>query len=193
MIFETERLILRPWEVSDAESLYEYAKDPLVGPIAGWPVHTSVENSAEIIKDVLSAPETYAVCLKEDNRAIGSIGLLVGEKSNIDLLPDEAEIGYWIGVPFWGKGMIPEAVKCIMYYAFEYLDKNKLWCGYFDGNSKSKRTQEKCGFQYQYTKKDIKWDLMNDVRTEHITCITREQWLLLDMPLTSQSSEHKDI
>ena len=49
MEFKTERLILRPWEESDAESLYEYAKDPLVGPIAGWPVHTSVENSREII------------------------------------------------------------------------------------------------------------------------------------------------
>lgn len=75
MTFETERLILRPWNEVDAESLYEYAKDPLVGPIAGWPVHTSVENSREIIKNVLSADETYAVCLKEDNRAIGSIVL----------------------------------------------------------------------------------------------------------------------
>ena len=54
----TERLILRPWNESDAESLYEYAKDDRVGPIAGWPVHTSVENSREIIKSVLSAPQT---------------------------------------------------------------------------------------------------------------------------------------
>ena len=76
MTFTTERLILRPWEETDAESLYEYARDPRVGPIAGWPVHTSVENSLEIIKNVLSAPETYAVCLKSDNRAIVSIGLI---------------------------------------------------------------------------------------------------------------------
>ena len=75
----TERLILRPWNESDAENLYEYAKDDRVGPIAGWPVHTSVENSREIIKSVLSAPETYAVCLKDDNRAIGSIGLMIGK------------------------------------------------------------------------------------------------------------------
>ena len=71
MVLNTKRLILRPWNKSDAESLYEYAKDDRVGPIAGWPVHTSVENSREIIKSVLSAPETYAVCLKDDNRAIG--------------------------------------------------------------------------------------------------------------------------
>ena len=75
MTLETERLILRPWKEDDAESLYKYAKNPEVGPIAGWPVHTSVENSREIIKSVLAADETYAVCLREDNVAIGSIGL----------------------------------------------------------------------------------------------------------------------
>ena len=52
MRFTTERLILRPWEENDAKSLYEYAKDPKVGPAAGWPVHTSVENSLEIIRNV---------------------------------------------------------------------------------------------------------------------------------------------
>ena len=65
MMLETERLLLRPWRESDAEDLYRYASDPDVGPIAGWPVHTSIENSREIIRDVLSAEETYAVCLKE--------------------------------------------------------------------------------------------------------------------------------
>lgn len=176
MRFETERLILRPWIIEDAESLYEYAKDPLVGPIAGWPVHISVENSCEIIKNVLSADETYAVCLKENNKAIGSIGLMIGEKSNIDIPKDEAEIGYWIGVPFWGQGLIPEAVRELMRYAFDDLEMKQLWCGYFDGNEKSKRVQEKCGFKYHHTNKDIKWPLMNDIRTEHISQITRLQW-----------------
>lgn len=60
MVIETNRLILRPWKEDDAESLYEYAKDPQVGPIAGWPPHASVENSRTIIRKVLSADETYA-------------------------------------------------------------------------------------------------------------------------------------
>ena len=92
MILYTERLILRPWADSDAESLYEYARDDRVGPIAGWPVHTSVENSREIIRTVLSVPETYAVCLKEDNKAIGSVGLKIGKKSILDLPDAEGEI-----------------------------------------------------------------------------------------------------
>ena len=147
MEFRTKRLILRPWKETDAESLYEYAKDPAVGPIAGWPVHSSVENSLEIIKEVLSADETYAVCLKEDNRAIGSIGLIAPAQAHVQSVGKEMEVGYWIGVPFWGNGYIPEAVKAMQKHAFEDLGCSAMWCGYYDGNEKSKRCQEKCGFK----------------------------------------------
>ena len=68
MEFITDRLILRPWKMEDAEDLYMYAKDPKVGLIAGWNPHTSIENSLEIIKTVFNADETYAICLKEINR-----------------------------------------------------------------------------------------------------------------------------
>lgn len=176
MQFETKRLILRPWFDTDAEHLFEYAKNPAVGPVAGWPPHTSVENSREIIREVLSAPEVYAVCLKEDGRAIGSIGLTVGKASNLDLPDTEGEIGYWIGVPFWGQGLIPEAVLRLQQHGFEDLKLAKIWCGYFDGNEKSKRVQEKCGFTYHHTNKDIYWALMDDIRTEHVTCLTKKDW-----------------
>jgi len=172
----TERLILRPWCSSDAENLYEYAKDPEVGPIAGWPPHTSVENSREIIKDVLSVDETYAVCLKADNKAIGSIGLMIGNASNLDLTDMEGEIGYWIGKPFWGNGYIPEAAKELIRHGFEDLKLEKIWCGYFEGNIKSKRAQEKCGFIYHHTNRDIHWEMMDDIRTEHVTCLPGEKW-----------------
>lgn len=89
---ETERLILRPWEAKDAAELYEYAKDDRVGPIAGWPVHTSVENSREIIKNVLSKEGTYAVVLKETILPVGSIGLMTGKESNLDISDTEAEL-----------------------------------------------------------------------------------------------------
>ena len=70
MELQTKRLILRPWQESDAEALYKYACNPNIGPIAGWPPHTSIGNSREIIKGVLSAPETYAVVLKETGETI---------------------------------------------------------------------------------------------------------------------------
>ena len=177
MTFETDRLLLRPWEETDAESLYTYAKDDRVGPIAGWPAHTSVDNSREIIRAVLCAPETYAVCLKENGRAIGSIGLMIGSRSNIGLPDTQGEIGYWIGVPFWGQGLIPEAVREIIRHAFCDLRLESLWCGCFDGNEKSRRVQEKCGFVYDHTNKDVYWKLTDDVRTEHITRLPKAAWL----------------
>ena len=59
-MLETERLILRRWEESDAENLYQYAKDPDVGPIAGWPPHQSVDERLDVIRNVLNGPEAYA-------------------------------------------------------------------------------------------------------------------------------------
>lgn len=177
MEFKTERLILRPWKESDAESLFEYAKDPAVGPVAGWPVHTSVDNSLEIIRTVFSADETYAVCLKEDNRAVGSIALIPPSQSHTAAGTDEIEIGYWIGVPFWGNGYIPEAVKALQQHAFEDLNRSAMWCGYYDGNEKSKRCMEKCGFKYHHTERNKPCVLMGDVRTEHFAYLTKEEWL----------------
>lgn len=176
MILQTERLILRPWEESDAEDLYFYAKDPLVGPAAGWPAHTSVENSLNVIRTVLSMPETYAVVPKNTGHPVGSVGIMLGKSSNIGLPDDEGEIGYWIGVPFWGQGLIPEAVNELIRYSFDELKLKKLWCGYFDGNCKSKRVQEKCGFVYHHTKYGETWQTVDKTVDEHITCLTAEQW-----------------
>ena len=73
---------------------------------------------------------------------MGSIGLKIGPASGIGIPETEAEIGYWIGVPYWGQGLIPEAVREIMRHAFDDLNLEKLWCSYFDGNTKSMRVQE---------------------------------------------------
>ncbi|MBR2279478.1 MAG: GNAT family N-acetyltransferase [Ruminococcus sp.] len=175
-MIKTKRLILRPWEESDAENLYEYAKNPEVGPIAGWPVHTSVENSLEIIRNVLIAEENYAVCLKKDNRAIGSVGLIPPAQSHTECEKSEMEVGFWIGEPFWGNGYIPEAVRALQKHAFEDLGCTALWCGYYDGNAKSKRCQEKCGFKYHHTEENKPRALMGDIRTEHFTYLTKERW-----------------
>ena len=111
----TGRLILRPWQESDAEALYKYARDPAIGPIAGWPPHTSVEDSLNVIRTVFSAPETYAVVLKETGGPVGSACIMFGEGlHSARMKADEAEIGYWIGRPYWGQGLIPEAVRCLL-------------------------------------------------------------------------------
>lgn len=176
MILQTERLILRPWQEDDAKSLYKYASDPEVGPWAGWPPHTSVEDSRDIIRNVLSVPETYAVCLKENGAAVGSIGLKTGDATDMTDRADECELGYWIGQPFWGQGLIPEASREILRHAFEDLGMSAVWCGYYDGNAKSRRVQEKLGFIYHHTTEGLEVRLMNEIRTGHVMLMTRETW-----------------
>ena len=176
MILETERLILRRFDEGDAENVYLYAKDPDVGPIAGWPPHKSVDESREVIRNVFSGSEAYAVCLKSDNKAIGAIELKLNGHTDMTEKDDECELGYWLGKPFWGQGIIPEAVREILRHAFEDIGMNKVWCGYYDGNVKSKRVQEKCGFRYQWTTPDVDVPLMNEIRTGHVSCLTKEEW-----------------
>ncbi|EOS61803.1 hypothetical protein C815_00391 [Firmicutes bacterium M10-2] len=176
MQLETQRLILRPWQKSDAQALYKYASHPDIGPIAGFPVHTSVDHSKEIIDRVLSAPNTYAVVLKETNEPIGSVGLMIGKASHQSNSDTEGEIGYWIGVPYWGQGLIPEAVREMIRHGFEDQHLEKIWCGYFDGNEKSKRVQEKCGFTYHHTTENVPCVIPGLLRTEHVSCLTKEEW-----------------
>lgn len=176
MILETERLILRRFDESDAENVYLYAKDPDVGPIAGWPPHKSVDESREVIRNVFSGAEAYAVCLKSDSKAIGAIELKLNGHTDMTEKDNECELGYWLGKPFWGQGIIPEAVREILRHAFEDIGMNKVWCGYYDGNVKSKRVQEKCGFRYQWTTPDVDVPLMNEIRTGHVSCLTKEEW-----------------
>ena len=170
----TNRLILRPWRESDAGTLYKYAKDPEIGPAAGWPPHTSIEDSLDVIRTVFSAPEIYAVVLKETGEPIGSIGLLFGESSHVaGILPDEAEIGYWIGKPYWGQGLIPEAVRCLLLRCFTDLDISAVWGAYYDGNTKSRRVLDKCGFRFHHTV-DGMTSPLGDVRTEHFMKINKK-------------------
>ena len=102
MTLETERLVLRPWEDTDAEFLYKYASSPEVGPNAGWPPHTSIEESRASPKGILSRPETYAIVSKDTGHAIGSISLKIGKDSGLGIPENEAEIGCWLGTPILG-------------------------------------------------------------------------------------------
>ena len=72
---------------------------------------------------------------------------------------------------------MPEAVKEIIRYAFQDLKLLTLWCGYYEGNKKSKRIQDKCGFKYDHTEKDKLVPLLNERRNEITTKLTKIEWI----------------
>ena len=175
-MLETNRLILRRFTESDAEDMYKYAKDPDVGPIAGWPAHQSVDESLDVIRNVFNGKEAYAVCLKEDGKAIGAIELKLNGHTDMTERDDECELGYWLGKPFWGQGLVPEAAEEMLRHAFEDCGMSKVWVGYYDGNTKSKRVQEKCRFRYQWKSEGVDVPLMHEKRTGHVSSMTKDQW-----------------
>lgn len=176
-MLETQRLILRKWKESDADSLFEYAKDPDVGPVAGWPPHKSKEESLNVIKNVLNGAECYAVCEKNTGKAIGSVELKLNGHTDMTKRDDECELGYWLGKPFWGRGYMPEAAREIIRHGFEDLGMNTIWCGYYEGNRKSKRVQEKVGFRPHHVCENSAVPLLNEFRTVHANVMTKTQWL----------------
>lgn len=146
MIFKTTNLTLRPWKESDAKCLYHFAKNPKIGPIAGWPPHQSVEDSLNIIRTVFSKRETYAVVY--DDIPIGCVGLLFHPDTNHWWGEGAAELGYWIAEEYWGNNYACEASQVLIDRAFNELDVDKIYASYRCENAQSKRVLEKLGFKF---------------------------------------------
>ena len=102
---ETSRILLRPWQERDDESLFKYASDPEVGPLAGWAPHKSREESREIIRTYFLNDHTWAIELKKSGEVVGCIGYLRHNESNISIGEKEVEVGYWVAKPFWNQGI----------------------------------------------------------------------------------------
>ncbi len=174
---EADRLYLRPWKKnkSDAKELYRYGKDPKIGPSAGWAVHRDVAYSMEIIRNILSPAGIFAIVLRETDKPIGAVGLTYGSTGRKYLAPDEAELGYWIGAPYWGQGLAREAAQRLLRYAFEDLGMHAVWAACFDGNERSRQLQERMGFVYQRSEETFAEEL-GERKLEHFSKLTRDDW-----------------
>lgn len=167
-MLQTERLILRQWELRDVGALYEIAKDPEVGPWTGWQPHRSLTESKKILCNVLIAEENYAIVQNETGTVIGSIGLLFPGQANLDLQKGEAELGVWLGKHYWGKEYAVEAARELIRHGFEDLGLSRIYAGNFDGNNKSERLQEKLGFQYRRTMEDYYAPQLDEYKRLHV-------------------------
>lgn len=144
---ETERLILRKWDVEDVRDLYEYAKNPNVGPHGGWKPHESMSESLEIMQTLfLDKYDCWAIEYKENSKVIGSIGY------EDDVRRPETgckELGYAMSEDYWRKGIMTEAAKAVLKFGFEEmaLEMVSIYCS--PTNERSGRVIEKCGFTYE--------------------------------------------
>lgn len=148
--FETERLLLRLCRLEDAEDVFAYAKDPEVGPNAGWQPHQSIEETRKILSMWIDNKELiFAIVLKETGKVIGTLGIEEdGVRHNV---PGVRSLGYVLSREYWGKGYMTEAVKAVIAYAFDVLRLELLSVNHYPYNLRSKRVIEKCGFHYEGT------------------------------------------
>ena len=150
VILETDRLILRAWEITDLDDFFEYASVEGVGEKAGWEHHKSKDKSLEILKMFMEEKKIFAIVLKENQKAIGSIGLEeLGEELDKDLDNlSGRELGYVLNKDYWNKGIMTEAVSKVVDYCFNTLKLNFLMASYFNHNIASKKVLENLNFKF---------------------------------------------
>ncbi len=184
---ETDRLILRPIQLTDAEDIFEYAQDEDTGPRAGWQPHKDIEETKNIINMWLSpdCKETnFAIVYKPDNKVIGTIGYTNKERNKKNYIVQDLikqgnklfEIGVAISKKYWGKGVATESINAMIDFLFIEENADMVITCHAEPNIGSSKAQDKCGMKIIGSHQNEKpW--YNTDNTNHIVrAKTREEW-----------------
>ena len=164
-MIETERLTLRPFTLADAARVQLLAGEREIAATTLSIPHPYEDGVAEgwisAQKERIERGELacFAIVTKEDNVLIGSIGL------TIQAWARRAELGYWIGKPYWGRGYGTEAAMAIISYGFGRLDLNRIYACHFARNPASGRVMQKIGMKYEGCRRQhvVKWGGYEDI------------------------------
>ncbi len=175
VVLKTERMTLRPWREDDLEDFYAYASVDGVGQMAGWTPHADREESRRVLDRFIEGRRTFA--LEYRGKVIGSLGIEeYGEKK----FPEFAEkrcraLGYVLAKDYWGRGLMPEAVREAIRYLFEEVGLDAVFCSHFISNRQSHRVQEKCGFRHCAFGTYV--TMFGTVEDDETNVLTKEDWL----------------
>lgn len=173
---ETQRLILRKFEISDAyDMFYTWANDDEVTKYMRWEPHKSVEETREVLTHWISKyekPKIYhwGIVLKENNQLIGSLGIEV--KNEYDFC---AEAGYCIGQKFWGKGYTAEALRAVFHYMFFEVGLNRIEACHSVENPASGRVMQKAGMTFEGMARQ-KYRCRLGFQDSNMYAILKEDW-----------------
>lgn len=158
----TPRLLLRDYTLADAPAMHRLVSAREVALNTLRIPHPYPEGEAErwiATHDTTKGDRVFAITLRDGGHLVGTIGLHVrGEH-------DHAELGYWIGVPYWGRGFATEAARAVMQFGFETLRLNRIFASHFSRNPASGRVLQKIGMRHEGTMRGHfrKWDEYVDV------------------------------
>jgi [ribosomal protein S5]-alanine N-acetyltransferase len=153
---------LRPLRVKDANDLAQHANNPSVANnlTDQFPHPYKLDNAVHFINKMIQSAPPHVLCIEVDGSLVGAIGIHAQD----DVWRNNAELGYWLAEPFWGKGIMTEAIKNIVEYGFQNFEINRIFARPFGRNIASQRALEKAGFQHEVTLKGtiIKNDQVED-------------------------------
>lgn len=162
----TERLILRPFDLADAPAVQRLAGDPAIADTTLNIPHPYEDGVAETWiashQEAFSAGQsvTLAITRRGDGALLGAIGLRTNQRF------DRAEMGYWVGKPYWNQGYASEAARALIGYGFGQLGLNRIYAHHLVRNPASGRVMEKAGMAYEGTLRQHvkKNDVYEDLR-----------------------------
>lgn len=153
-VLTTDRLILRPLTLDDAQSVFDnWACDDEVTKYLTWHTHQSVDDSIAYLTmcvDGYNAPDYYqwGIVLKDTGQLIGNISVV---KNVAQLI---AQLGWVLGRAWWGRGIMPEAAREVIRYLFDEVGFKRIIAKHDTNNHKSGRVMQKVGMRYECTIKD---------------------------------------
>ncbi|MBR3017750.1 MAG: GNAT family N-acetyltransferase [Clostridia bacterium] len=148
---KTQRLILRPLRMRDAEDLFAYAKDPEVSKHVLWDTHRSIWDSRQFLRAAIrqyrkGQPGSFAITLRQSGRMIGTIGFMW---INVDY--KSGEVGYSLSRDYWNRGIMTEALREVLRFGFEELELNRIEAQHETTNPASGKVMEHAGMRYEGT------------------------------------------
>lgn len=148
-VFKTERLLLRQLSPSDAEDYFEMASSPLVTAQSTWKRHVSLEDSKSYIEKIMQRYEKqeeyhWAIVYQQTGKVIGRTGLI-----RIDPEHDKVELGYVLSHHYWNQGIVTEATRAVIDFAFRELGINRVEARCNAHNTGSYRVMEKLGLTFE--------------------------------------------
>lgn len=138
---------LRPWSIDDLESLVKYGNNKNVAKFMmnRFPHPYTIENGKQFIEFASNHKPLHMFAIEINGEASGGIGLHPQE----DIHCKNAELGYWLGEPFWGNGIITKAIVKMVDYGFRNFDVTRIFAKTFGTNLASQKVLEKAGFKFE--------------------------------------------
>lgn len=171
---ETERLFLRPYDLTDASMVQKLADDKAIAETTFVPYPYTIEKVKEWINrhaEMIQNGDAYpfAVLLKNENQLIGAMTI------RVDQVHHKGELAYWVGKDYWGKGFATEMSKAVLAFGFHELNLHRIWAPVMKKNIASGKVMEKIGLSYEGTLKEdiLKWGSYEDV---HIYGLLRKDY-----------------